>query len=339
MMASGKNAKRTRAVAPVVNRRLSKRQGLPWLTIGAFAVVLLLVGGIFAVVYNKNRQNNSNAASVAPFQPSATNKDPSTAIPGIFVGKATTAANGTLSFTAYKAAMHVTGTQRVAYDRYPPIGGPHDEQWAACNGDIYATAVRNENMVHPLEHGAVWITYNPATIAAGDLEKLKTIVSGQSYEFMSPYPSLDSPISLQSWAHQLKLTSAADVRIQQFITALRQNPHVTPEAGASCSQPGFAAAPPPFNPVAPGADAIKMDGAGLAPVTNEAVPNVSGAAGSAAPASGASSSGAAGSAATLTSPAANTKSASAATTAKSATATTARSATAANTTAATTASK
>jgi hypothetical protein len=296
MMASGKTAKRTRATPPVV----SKRQGLPWLTIGAFAVVLLLVGGIFAVVYSKNRQNNSEAAAVAPFTPSDTNKDPSTAISGIYAAKATVAANGTLSFTTYKAALHVTGTQRVAYDRYPPVGGPHDGTWADCNGDVYTTAVRNENMVHPLEHGAVWIAYNPKTIAAGDLDKLKAIVTGQSYLFMSPYPGLDAPISLQAWGHQLKLTSAGDVRIKQFITALRQNPYTTPESGASCSQPGFAAAPPAFVATPPGSDAIQMDGAGLAAATDETVPNADTAASGAVP-SGAAASGAQGSQSAATS--------------------------------------
>ena len=266
MMASGKSAKRSRAgSSPVVRRR----QGLPWLTIAAVAVVLVLIGGIFAVVYSKNKQNNDAAAAVAPFVPSDTNKDPSTKIPGIYVGASTVAANGTLSFTEYKAALHVSSTQRVAYDRYPPVGGPHDAEWADCNGDVYPTAVRNENMVHPLEHGAVWITYNPKTIAAGDLDKLKALVTGKTYILMSPYPDLDSPISVQAWAHQLKVTSASDVRIRQFITALQQNIYIAPETGGACDQPGFLAAPPPFDASKPGADAVQMSGAGLTADTTE----------------------------------------------------------------------
>lgn len=289
MMASGKNAKKNRTLVPVVSRR----QGLPWITIGAVVVVLLLIGGIFTVILNKTQQNKADEAAVAPFTPSETKKDPSTTISGIFVGKSTVAKNGTLSFTEYKAALHVDPTQRVAYDRFPPIGGPHDAEWADCNGTVYPTAVRNENMVHPLEHGAVWLTYNPATIAAGDLDKLKALVTGQTYIMLSPYPNLDSPISAQAWAHQLKVTSADDVRIKQFIAALRQNPFVTPEAGASCSQPGFAATAPPLDTSAPGKDAIKMNGAGLAAATGEKVPNATGAPVSGAASSGVASSGAA----------------------------------------------
>lgn len=297
MMASGKSAKRSRAgSSPVVSRR----QGLPWLTIAAVAVVLVLIAGIFTVVYSKNRSNNQAAAAVAPFVPSETNKDPSTKIPGIYVGASTVAANGTLSYTEYKAALHVSSTQRVNYNRYPPVGGPHDAEWADCNGDVYPAAVRNENMVHPLEHGAIWIAYNPKTIAAGDLDKLKALVTGKTYIFMSPYPDLDSPISLQAWAHQLKVTSASDVRIRQFITALQQNVYIAPEPGGSCDQPGFLDAAPPFDASKPGVDAVQMDGAGLTADTSEvstasapASAPVSGAAASGAAASGAAASGAA----------------------------------------------
>lgn len=294
MMASGKSAKRSRAgSSPVVSRR----QGLPWLTIAAVAVVLVLIGGIFTVVYSKNRANNDAAAAVAPFVPSLTNKDPSTKIPDIYVGASTVAANGSLSFTAYKAALHVSSTQRVAYDRFPPVGGPHDAEWADCNGDVYPNPVRNENMVHPLEHGAIWLTYNPKTIAAGDLDKLKALVTGKTYIYLSPYPDLSSPISVQAWAHQLKLTSASDVRIRQFITALQQNPYIAPEPGGSCDQPGFLAAAPAFDASKPGVDAISMTGAGLTADTTEvstasapAATAASGAAKSGAAASGAAKS-------------------------------------------------
>jgi hypothetical protein len=279
MMSSGKNTKKSRSAPPVVSRS----QGLPWLTIGAVLVVLLLVGGIFTIVYSKQKSKDDAVAAVAPFVPSAADKDPSTKIPGIFAGKSTVASNGTLSYTGYKAALHVSPTQRVAYDRFPPIGGPHDAEWADCNGDVYTVAVRNENMVHPLEHGAVWITYNPKTIAAGDLTKLEATVTGQTYLYLSPYPDLDSPISLQAWAHQLKVTSADDIRIKQFITALQQNTYIAPEPGGSCDQPGFAADPPPFVAAAPGAGAVQMDGAGLTADTTEAM--APGAVGAAAPSS------------------------------------------------------
>ncbi|GGM18168.1 DUF3105 domain-containing protein [Nakamurella endophytica] len=265
MMASGKSAKRSRPVAPVVSRR----QGLPWITIGAVAVVVALIAAIFVVVYSKQRDKDADAAAAAPWVPSADNMDPSTAIPGIYVGKSVTA-DGTITYPDYKAALHVNATQRVAYDRFPPVGGPHDATWAACNGVVYGKAVRDENMVHTLEHGAVWIAYNPAKLAPGDLDVLKGLVTGQTFISMSPYPTLDQPISLQSWGHQLKVQSASDPRVKEFITALRLNQYVYPEIGATCDQPTFDTEnPPAFDPSPRGADAIPLSGAGLTTATSE----------------------------------------------------------------------
>jgi len=259
-MASGKSTKKSRSPAPVVSRR----QGLPWLTIGAVVAVVALAAGIFIVVFNKSQEKNAAADALAPWTPSVDNPDPSVNIPGIYVGANTPAtADGPASYVDYKAAIHINADQRVAYNRYPPVGGPHDGTWANCTGIVYATAVRNENMVHTLEHGAVWITYNPDTIADGDLATLTSLVQGQPYTTLSPYPGLDSPISLQAWAHQLKVDSASDERVKQFITALRQNRWVYPETGATCQQPSFDVTnPPAFDPTPPGADAIPMSGTG-----------------------------------------------------------------------------
>jgi hypothetical protein len=90
-----------------------------------------------------------------------------------------------------------------------------------------------------LEHGAVWITYNPKTIASGDLAKLKTIVSGVDRMALSPYAGLKTPISLQAWDYQLFVQSASDPRVAKFIDALKYNPLTTPEPAASCSDPDF----------------------------------------------------------------------------------------------------
>ena len=52
--------------------------------------------------------------------------------------------------------------------RIPPVGGAHDPEWLECGA--YDAPVRDENAVHDLEHGTVWITYDgparPADVAA-----------------------------------------------------------------------------------------------------------------------------------------------------------------------------
>ncbi len=176
-----------------------------------------------------------------PSVPSADNPDPSEAIEGVVI-------------VEYPAALHVRPNERVAYTHSPPFGGRHDGVWATCTGTVYPQAIRTENAVHSLEHGAVWITYNPDRVSTGDVEILAERVSGTSHMLMSPYPTLDAPISLQSWGHQLQLEHASDVRIDQFISALRLNPATYPEVGATCSIPPSSFDPdnpPAFDPTTP----------------------------------------------------------------------------------------
>jgi hypothetical protein len=115
-------------------------------------------------------------------------------------------------------------------------------------------------MVHALEHGAVWIAYNPEQVTGDALAKLAQKVTNQPYMLMSPYPGLDKPVSVQSWGHRLKLTDPADPRVDQFTKALRQNPATFPEPGATCDSTGVfdEADPPPHDPTPPGPDAVPV---------------------------------------------------------------------------------
>lgn len=168
------------------------------------------------------------------FVPTEADQDPARRIPGVQVFEDTN-------------TTHVSGTERVEYDRVPPTGGPHDLVWAECTGTVYDVAVRNENMVHSLEHGAVWITYDPERVSGQGLQELVRRVQGQPYTMLSPYPDLPAPISLQSWGHQLRVDDAGDKRIDQFLQALRANPYSSPEPGSPCeAYPGtFDSADPP----------------------------------------------------------------------------------------------
>jgi hypothetical protein len=133
----------------------------------------------------------------------------------------------------------------VDYSESPPVGGPHapPPSWADCTGTVYTVDIRHENAVHSLEHGAVWITYNPDQVKQSDIDTLAKLVENKSGRMMSPYAGLDSPISIQAWGHQLKLDSAGDKRIKQFADFLTLNNDFTPEPGASCENAAFIASP------------------------------------------------------------------------------------------------
>jgi hypothetical protein len=238
-MVSGKTSKAVRKSRPTVVTQKST----PWGLIAAVVVVALFAGVVFGYAFMRNEESQAQADAMAPFTPSAENQDPSAQISGI-------------QAIPFEGGVHVDPNTQVAYTHQPPMGGAHDYAWAACNGVVYPEAVRSENMVHSLEHGTVWIAYNPDQVTGAALDTLRSKVEGQSYMVMSPYPGLDQPISLQSWGHQLKLSDANDPRIDQFITALRINQYQHPEPGASCNEVGLAPDgsgfsqddPPPFAP-------------------------------------------------------------------------------------------
>lgn len=124
---------------------------------------------------------------------------------------------------------HVDGT--VEYEQTPPAGGPHNSAWLSCG--VYTEPQPNENAVHSLEHGAVWITYDPAQIEGGELEALRDLAP-RTYSIVSPYEGMDSPITVSAWEHQLKVDSVDDPRIAQFIEEYWQG-GTAPEIGASCT--------------------------------------------------------------------------------------------------------
>lgn len=249
---AGKSAKAIKAIQKSKTKGTRPKGGLPggrqipWLTIGAALSVIALVGFIAWSVFPKYERT----VEAERWSPTAENTDPSKDIDGVMT-------------VEYPAGRHINADQRVAYDQSPPFGGPHDGAWADCTGWVYPEAIRTENAVHSLEHGAVWIAYNPDQVQGAALDTLRAKVEGQPYMMMSPYPGLDRPIAMLSWGHQLKVDSADDERIDQFIWSLRTNPNTYPEVGATCATtPGGAFDPdnPPLFDTTPlGPDAIGMN--------------------------------------------------------------------------------
>ena len=105
--------------------------------------------------------------------------------------------------------------------------------------------VPNERAVHNLEHGAVWITYQPS-LPPSQVSQLRAFVDQQTtvtpaggaasrYLDLTPYPGLPSPIVISSWGFQLTVSSPADPRLQQFVNKFRASPAYTPEYGGACT--------------------------------------------------------------------------------------------------------
>ena len=145
--------------------------------------------------------------------------------------------------TTYDPAASLTGVETyeisarehvqepVDYPQQPPVGGPHAPVWQNCG--FYTEAVPSETAVHALEHGAVWITYDP-TLPAGNIAALQEVSAQQSFVLTTPFEGLDAPVVASAWGRQLELTGPDDPQLALFIRAFRTGPQ-TPEPGAPCT--------------------------------------------------------------------------------------------------------
>ncbi|SDG72029.1 DUF3105 domain-containing protein [Klenkia brasiliensis] len=223
----------------------------PWGLIAAAVAVVVFAGAVIGyAVYAVDKSNENRITAADQIQ-------------------------GVQAFDYAAGQQHVT--ENVSYEENPPVGGPHDPFWADCTGTVYDIDIRHENAVHSLEHGAVWITYDPDVLSQDDISTLADIVQGNSGLMLSPYAGLSSsdlgtPISLESWNHRLGVDSVDDPRIQQYVDFFtygtdEDGTSLYPEVGASCQNPDFAANPLP-------ADASSEPiGNSDAPTTDSAAPS------------------------------------------------------------------
>jgi hypothetical protein len=127
------------------------------------------------------------------------------------------------------ANQHTEGD--VDYEQTPPTGGEHNPVWQ--NEGFYDAPVRDENAVHTLEHGAVWITFSP-DLPQAQKDEIRSLVEGQTCMLASPHPDLPTPVVASAWGKQLTLESADSPDLERFVRAFRQGPQ-TQEPGATCA--------------------------------------------------------------------------------------------------------
>jgi hypothetical protein len=212
-----KGAPPTKAARAAQSKKIVNRRQTPWGLIGVTALVIVLAAAVIGYAVHQGSKKSSSA--------STTNPDKITGI----VHK------------TFGSGDHKTTVIDYGSDS-PPFGGPHSPIWADCTGTVYPKQIANENAVHTLEHGAIWITYKPG-LAADQLDVLTKLVAGNQYMLLTPYAGLKSNVSLQAWGYQLFVDSASDPRVQAFISDLKLSRTNTPEYGASCTNAAFKTSP------------------------------------------------------------------------------------------------
>jgi Protein of unknown function (DUF3105) len=244
-----------RALVEKVQREQKSRERRRAIVGGSVIVVILLaiVGGVaFSLGQGKKTQGELDAGQqVIPSTP--TGSPVQQAKPSRVQNP--TDINGVLAYntgtypgpgTAGASALshdHVAGP--VTYAVTPPVGGPHNPVW--MNAGVYTKPIPSERAVHNLEHGAVWITYRP-DLPSSQVDRLVTLFKkqsmiaepqdgGRSNRFMDLSPwadnDLPAPIVISAWGYQLRVQSADDPRLQQFIDTFRHNPKYSPEYGSA----------------------------------------------------------------------------------------------------------
>jgi Protein of unknown function (DUF3105) len=136
---------------------------------------------------------------------------------------------------AFRVDHHAHTEENLTYDPAPPTGGEHFPVPATC-GFYEDDPPPDELLVHDLEHGAVWIAYDP-DLDEAQKSALSTLVAQQAKVTATPYPDLDSPLVVTAWARQLVLDSVDDPRLAQFIETYRNSSNA-PEPNAACQGVG-----------------------------------------------------------------------------------------------------
>jgi Protein of unknown function (DUF3105) len=199
------SADRQAILASITARQKAKQRKWNILVYGGFGLLLAAIVAAVAITITGSIQEKNAAAEAA--------KQPIT---------------GVQTFTGL-SRNHVQGT--VTYPHEPGAGGNHSATWTNCG--IYTEPISEERAVHSLEHGAVWLTYNPS-LPPAEINKLTALAKDKPYVLLSPDKDQKAPVTATAWGTQLTLQNAEDSRIPVFINAYAQSPKA-PEPGAPCT--------------------------------------------------------------------------------------------------------
>ncbi|GEK00564.1 DUF3105 domain-containing protein [Streptomyces sp. ATE26] len=219
-MGSAKNSSAARKARVEEMRRAERARARRNRVIAIAASVVVVAGLAVGGVVLVNSQSGKKDAAASEDAKNAGDS-----------GHFTTGADGVRTWSGKLSRTHVTS--KVSYPMHPPVGGNHNPVWLNCNGDVYTEPVQNENAVHALEHGAVWVTYTKKAGKA-DVDALAAKVKKTPYSLMSPYENQAAPLILSAWGHQVTVKSASDPEVDKFFATYVQGKQ-TPEPGASCT--------------------------------------------------------------------------------------------------------
>jgi len=122
------------------------------------------------------------------------------------------------------------GAPHAAYNSNPPTSGWHYD--TPVQTGIYDAAFPDEQLIHNLEHGHIWIAYRP-DLPKEDIEKLANIAKSYGSKIvMTSRPNNPTPIAIVAWEYLLKLDHFNEQQIKDFIDDHRgKGPEVVSDFG------------------------------------------------------------------------------------------------------------
>lgn len=132
----------------------------------------------------------------------------------------------------YEGATHVTEGDNVSYQSNPPTSGNH---WPDPLRDgVYDTEKPDEAIVHSMEHGRIWISYNPS-VSEEVREKLRAIAKREARVIATPRAANSTDVALAAWNRLDAFNvnpdgSFSEKRVRDFIRRYRdKGPEYVPQ--------------------------------------------------------------------------------------------------------------
>lgn len=117
-----------------------------------------------------------------------------------------------------------SGEPAPSYKTSPPVSGPHDQESAEWG--YYDQELPDIKAIHNLEHGGIWVSYQPNVITDEQKDQLRDLAKKYNKRLIvSPRTQNDSPIAIASWRRLEKSETLNLETVKQFLTTnVNQSP-------------------------------------------------------------------------------------------------------------------
>lgn len=119
------------------------------------------------------------------------------------------------TFAASEGRDHIkVGEQHAAFKTNPPTSGPHYEDELPLG--IYDEQQLDERLIHNLEHGHIWVSYNCPEGCPELVEQLQDVVKRHQLSVLEPRKENPNRIALAAWEYYDAFDEFDDKRIEAF---------------------------------------------------------------------------------------------------------------------------